>query len=172
MVGAFAVGKTSLVQRFVSGIFSEKYLTTVGVKIDKAAVETPAGVVSMILWDVAGEDGFRSFNVNFLTGSSGLLFVIDLTRRNTLETALLLKQRVESTLGEVPAIALINKSDLAEQNELTPEDLARVAAEFSHVLRTSAKTGESVPEAFRALAERMLETGDRRLQRPGGASPP
>jgi small GTP-binding protein len=165
MVGAFAVGKTSLVQRIVSGIFSEKYLTTVGVKIDKAEVETSGGVVTLILWDIAGEDGFQSFNIGFLNGASGLIFVIDATRRSTVDMAVVLKGRVETGFGQVPAIALVNKSDLTEQDELTPEDIARIHAEFPCVLRTSAKNGTHVEQGFRTLAEQMSQSPTRLARR-------
>lgn len=165
MVGAFAVGKTSLVQKFVHGIFSEKYLSTVGVKIDKAEVVTAAGSLDMVLWDIAGEDGFRSFNLSFLSGAAGLLFVVDPTRRPTLDMALVLKERVETEYGRVPSLALINKADLPDQNELTPADVARLEAEFSGVLRTSARTGEQVQAAFQQLGSLMLAEGAGRLQR-------
>jgi hypothetical protein len=164
MVGAFAVGKTSLVQRLVQGIFSEKYLTTVGVKIDKAQIEANGSTVTLILWDIAGEDGFQSFKMSFLKGASGLIFVIDTTRRATFDMALVLKQRLESELGRVPAVAFVNKSDLAAQNELTADDLARLGREFPCLLRTSAKTGDHVQAGFRHLVELMLANGNTRLQ--------
>ena len=80
MLGAFAVGKTSLVQRFVKSLFSDRYLTTVGVKIDKKIVTVGDTEVSLVLWDLAGEDEFQSVQTSYLRGASGYLLVIDGTR--------------------------------------------------------------------------------------------
>jgi GTPase SAR1 family protein len=66
MLGAYAVGKTSLVARFVRGIFSDKYLTTVGVKIDKKTIEIANREMSLILWDLAGEDEFYQVRRSYL----------------------------------------------------------------------------------------------------------
>jgi len=69
MLGVFAVGKTSLVQRFVKSMFSEKYLTTVGVKIDKKTIEVKGKIVELMLWDLQGEDEFQKLNATYLRGA-------------------------------------------------------------------------------------------------------
>ena len=84
MLGGFAVGKTSLVRRFVQSIFSETYLTTVGVKIDKKSVVLSDKTVDLILWDLAGEDDIGSFRLSYVRGASGLVLVADGTRAATL----------------------------------------------------------------------------------------
>ena len=89
-IGAFAVGKTSLIRRYVDSIFSEKYLTTVGVKIDKKPVNVLGQDVTLILWDIHGEDDFQEINMNYLRGSSAYILVVDGTRYSTLEKAYLL----------------------------------------------------------------------------------
>ncbi len=98
MVGAFATGKTSLVARFVNRIFSEVYQSTVGVKIDKKIVNLNGTDLTLILWDLHGEDNFQKVRMSYLRGSSGYLLVVDGTRRNTLDKALELQQRVEETI--------------------------------------------------------------------------
>lgn len=80
MLGAFAVGKTSLVERYVKSIFSEKYQTTVGVKIDKREVLVGATTVKLVLWDLHGEDRFQAVQASYLRGASGVLLVVDPTR--------------------------------------------------------------------------------------------
>ena len=87
MLGATGVGKTSLVSRFVSSIFSDKYLTTVGVKIDKKTVTVEARTVTLVLWDIYGEDAFQSVRASYLRGAAGYLLVADGTRQLTLDTA-------------------------------------------------------------------------------------
>src|SRR5258707_3139182 len=115
MLGGFSVGKTSLVKRFVQSIFSESYMTTVGVKIDKKTVTLSDRVVHLILWDLAGEDDISSLRMSYLRGSAGYVLVADGTRRSTLETALALRQRVEADFGPLPFALLLNKNDLREQ---------------------------------------------------------
>ena len=96
MIGAFAVGKTSLVARFVKSIFSEKYLTTVGVKIDKKTLGVGDQEVTLIVWDLAGEDEFLQVRMSYLRGSAGYFLVADGTRRATLDKAIELQQRAET----------------------------------------------------------------------------
>ena len=87
MLGAFAVGKTSLVQQYVHSIFSDKYRTTVGVKIEKTTTQADGRDVDLIIWDLHGEDDFQHVRLSYLQGSSGLIFVVDGTRATTLDTA-------------------------------------------------------------------------------------
>lgn len=157
MIGAFAVGKTSLVKRFVSSVFTDKYLTTVGVKIDKKAVHIGGEEVDLVLWDIHGEDEFQKVRTSYLRGTSGYFIVVDGTRQSTLETALILSKRTEDAIGDVPFICLVNKADLASQWEFNTEDLKTVSGKEWSVMETSAKNGEGVEEAFMALTKKMLE---------------
>jgi small GTP-binding protein len=157
MVGASAVGKTSLVARFVKGIFSDKYLTTVGVKIDKKTVEVSGQQVNLLLWDLAGEDEYIQLRLSYLHGSSGYFLVVDGTRRATLETAFDLRAKVEGEIGAVPFILLLNKTDLAEEWDLDDKAMAKLSEAGWSLINTSAKTGLGVEEAFLALAEKMIE---------------
>ena len=115
VLGGFGVGKTSLVKRYVESIFSESYLTTIGVKIDKKAVDLSDLIVNLILWDVAGEDDISTLRMSYLRGSAGYVLVADGTRPSTLEVALSLRQRVEADCGPLPFVLLVNKNDLQEQ---------------------------------------------------------
>ncbi len=155
MLGGFAVGKTSLVRRFVSSIFSDTYQTTVGVHIEKKDVQLGEREVTLMLWDLHGEDELQSVRSSYLRGSSGLLFVADGTRAATLDVVLALRQRARDTIGDVPAILLVNKCDLPEC-ELDDERLQALQDEGWTVLRTSAKTGEHVEQAFVELTARMV----------------
>lgn len=156
MLGAFAVGKTSLVRRFVKSIFSETYHTTVGVKIDKKTVHVNANEVNLVLWDLYGDDDFQKIRWSYFQGASGYLLVADGTRRTTLEKALLLEERARHEIGSVPFIFVINKSDLLRDWELDATAEAELRAKKWTVLRSSAKTGEGVEEAFTELTRKML----------------
>ncbi len=159
MLGAFAVGKTSLVRQYVHSIFSEKYQTTVGVKIDKKTLDLDGGPVDLILWDIHGEDAFQTVRTSYLRGASGILIVVDGTRRATLDTAFDLQQRARDNLGAVPIIFVFNKSDLSAQWEIEASAIERVAQEGIAAINTSAKTGQGVPEIFEKIAQAMLESG-------------
>lgn len=157
MLGSYAVGKTSLVARYVRGIFSDKYLTTVGVKIDKKTLKIGDQEMSLILWDLAGEDEFYQVRMSYLRGSSGYLLVADGTRRATLDKALELQQRTESEIGKVAFILLINKFDLRTTWEIEERDIASLSERGWNVVASSAKSGVGVNEAFRMLGQRLLE---------------
>jgi small GTP-binding protein len=156
MLGSFAVGKTSLMRRFVESIYSDAYHTTVGVKVDKKVIRHNNSDITLVLWDLYGEDEFQEMRWSYLRGTAGYLLVADGTRRNTLEKAFQLQQRVREKLGEIPFIFVINKADLVQDWELDPAMESQLTARNWTILRSSAKTGENVEEAFSQLARKML----------------
>ena len=157
MVGAFATGKTSLVARFVQGIYSDKYQTTIGVKIDKKVVETNGQTVNMMLWDIHGEDEFQNVRMSYLRGSAAYLLVVDGTRRASLETALNLKAKVAENIGNIPFILVVNKYDLVSEWEITEADIAELQDKGIELIKASAKTDLAVEDCFLRLATKMIE---------------
>ena len=157
MLGGFAVGKTSLVKRFVTGQFSEKYHTTVGVKIDQKPLFVNDTDVLVVLWDVYGEDDFQKVRASYLQGSAGYLLVVDGTRKETLEVARQLHKLAVQSMGPVPYVLVINKHDLRESWQVDPEMYEDLAHNACLVLQSSAKTGEGVELAFVELAKQMLK---------------
>ncbi len=156
MLGSFAVGKTSLVRQYVESIYSEVYQTTVGVKVDKKVVQVDATEVTLVLWDLYGEDEYQKMRWSYLRGSAGYLLVADGTRRATLDKALLLEQRVREEVGEIPFVFVINKSDLVAEWQVDEGLEADFVARKWTILRGSAKTGENVENAFAELTRKML----------------
>lgn len=157
LLGAFAVGKTSLVRRFVHSIFDERYHTTVGVKIDKKQLDLEGSEVALMLWDIHGEDEFQSIRVSYLRGMSGYLLVADGTRPATMDRVHALQLMAEKTAGKVPFLVLLNKADLESEWAVTDEQIAEAERGGWKILKTSAKTGANVEDAFLDLARRMLE---------------
>jgi small GTP-binding protein len=155
MLGGFSVGKTSLVKRYVESVFSETYLTTVGVKIDKKTVSLGERPVNLILWDLAGEDDLASLRLSYLRGASGYVLVADGTRPATIEMALAIRKRVEAEYGALPFAMLINKHDLQDQWTVSEQDLEELRRDGWWVRPSSARTGEGVEEAFTELAQRV-----------------
>ncbi|MFN3238221.1 MAG: Rab family GTPase [Pseudomonadales bacterium] len=155
MLGAFSVGKTSLVKQFVASIFDDKYLTTVGVKIDKKEITVAGKDVKLMLWDLAGEDVYNKINASYLRGASGCIIVVDGTRPDTLSVGQKLITLVEQELGSVPVVIALNKADLKANWELEDEALEQLNSHQA-VLETSALNGQNVDEMFVQLTEKML----------------
>lgn len=158
MLGAFAVGKTSLVQQYVNSIFSEKYQTTLGVKIDKKSLQVDGQQLELILWDLAGEDEFMEVRSSYLRGSSAVILVADGTHAETLDIAIKLKNKAFRELGEIPFILLINKKDLIESWTIDQLTLKQLENDGWYILKTSAKDSENVEDAYQALAQQLLES--------------
>ena len=156
LLGSFAVGKTSLIAKFVHGIFDEKYLTTIGVKIDKYEVSTSKGQALLMIWDLNGQDELAEIRLANLRGSAGFLFVADGTRPATLEVAMTIDGLTRREFGEVPRILLLNKWDLREQWLIEKGRIEALRASGWQVMVSSAKTGENVARAFGNLAEMMV----------------
>ncbi len=155
-LGTSAVGKSSLVARFVKGIFSESYLTTIGVKIDKKSVSLKRQKVDLLVWDLNGEDRFQKLSMNYLRGTAGYLLVIDGTRRSTLDAALALHHKTQAAIGVVPFVVLINKSDRKEDWEIEEADINDLQSRGWTIQETSAKSGSGVDKAFTNLAQKLV----------------
>ncbi len=115
MLGTNAVGKTSLVRRFVHTHFSETYLSNIGVLLEKKSVHANGVDVGLVLWDLNGEDRFQKVQFSQLRGMSGYFLVVDGTRRHTLNDALALNERVEATIKSAGTLLIVNKADLTDR---------------------------------------------------------
>ncbi|MDL2316488.1 GTP-binding protein [Desulfovibrio sp. OttesenSCG-928-A18] len=156
MLGAFSVGKTSLVSQYVHSVFSDKYLSTVGVKISKKMLVRNGQEISLVLWDMEGKDIYADINTSYLRGAMGFFVVADGMRRETLEIALSLRETVFTLLGPTPHRLLINKADMQDKWEITPAMVDTLHESGVPLLLTSAKTGMAVEEAFIELTDEMM----------------
>jgi small GTP-binding protein len=156
LLGTFSVGKTSLTERFVRSVFSERYQTTVGVRIHKRAVAVANQMLDLIIWDLAGEDEFVSLRVSYLRGASGYILVADGTRPETLDNAIDLQHRAQDALGDVPFILIVNKADRSADWAIGEDVLSELERKKWLLYRTSAKTGQGVEDAFTRLAGEVL----------------
>ena len=161
MVGVFGTGKTSLVQRFVHSLFSERYLSTVGVKIDRKPIQLDGADLTLVLWDLAGRDGHEDITTSYLRGSHAVLYVADGTRRETCDQLPDLQALVRQAAGEVPEVLALNKSDLKERWALSAGDEQALSKAFD-LVRTSAKTGDGVEETFLRIGRATLTTKEAR----------
>ena len=152
MVGDFSVGKTSLTQKFVNNVFSEKYLTTIGVKIDTAFVND----TKLIVWDVAGRDSLSPINASYLVGANGIVLVCDGTRPNTASDLQDIWQVVKKRIGEVPVVVALNKADLDDWT-ISDADYDFFKQQGWQTFETSAKDGNNVEVLFEALVNEIIE---------------
>lgn len=159
LVGEKAVGKTSLVRRYVLDMFDDRYITTIGTKVSKKEMQVflpekdLLAHVDMTVWDIMGEKGFQELLKDaYFYGANGILAVADLTRRRTLVDLDDWIDGVENVVGRVPTLIVVNKADLTGQADFEPRTVEQIAKAFQcEYVMTSAKTGENVEEAFRRL---------------------
>ena len=161
LLGDFAVGKTSLVRRFVQGIFEDKYLSTVGVKVDRKSllISTEAQTVelTMLVWDLAGGEKFDHVMNSYYRGSAGAVLVCDLTRTETLPVLTQYARDFWSINPHTPLLIVGNKVDLAEQRAIPDANLDDVAVQLQvSWFVSSAKTGENVERIFQTLGQHIL----------------
>jgi len=163
LTGAAAVGKTSLVQRFIKKRFAVNYKLTVGVDILTKDVEfKPGEVATLSIWDIGGQQRFEFIRSTFYKGAAGALLVFDLTREQTyIETRKWLTEIRQFSNENIPFVFIGNKLDLLEDvGEVIDREEARAFAEKegSIYVETSAKTGINVDEAFTELTRRIIES--------------
>lgn len=151
ITGSFAVGKTSLFMRFIQNTFSEKYLTTIGVKVDKKVVKVGDREISLILWDIAGEVSQEKVPKTYFLGTSAIIYVFDLTRpltgKNMKADLAYLEKLIPGCITRIVG----NKKDL-----LSEADLISVQKQIKPDYLTSAKTGENVEALFYSIGEELL----------------
>ncbi len=154
LTGSFGVGKTSLFNQFVYSRFSDKYLTTIGVKVNKKVIKVKDRDLSILLWDIAGEVSQDKVPVSYFLGASGIIYVFDLTRPTTHKN---IAEDIEYLKGLLPdgVVKIVgNKSDL-----LGKDQIEKVVADMPlHCdVITSAKTGDNVEELFQVIGSELID---------------
>lgn len=155
LLGSFSVGKTSLIRRYVDSLFNDRYLTTVGVKIDKKQLQLNGQEMTLMIWDIAGEDAFTSIRTAYLRGMAGYIIVVDGTRPQSLEVALSIHQMVQESAGDLPVVFALNKADLKHQWQIDEEKLLPLRQQGHAVIETSAKWDQGVNDLFLHLAKQF-----------------
>jgi len=153
LTGSFGVGKTSLFSRFIHDSFSDRYITTIGVKVDKKSVEVNEEQISILLWDIAGEVTQDKVPRSYFLGASAIIYVFDLTRPSTYKNMDLDITYLKTMLPDAVIKIVGNKKDL-----LTEEKLLEIQTDLaaSTTMLTSAKTGENVENLFQTIASSFL----------------
>lgn len=163
VLGDASVGKTSVIRRFVDREFSDKYLSTVGVKISRKLVRITAGhghapaEIQLVLWDLEGGTAFAGMSSSYLKGARAAVVVGDITRSSTLDAVKVHVERFRVINPSSPVFIALNKSDLQEEGiphaYLHREELDGVAV----TLLTSARTGIGIDELFDSIGLHLIE---------------
>jgi len=163
LLGDGAVGKTSLIRKYVYDAFDDKYLMTIGAKVTKKVldVETTDGTqihLTIMLHDIVGQVEFERIHKQYYRGSEGAVLVCDLTRKDTLEHLGWWLESLSEVVGDVPVTLIGNKQDLKDEHQVTFKDMAALAKEYHcPYYLTSAKTGENVENVFENIGRRVCE---------------
>ncbi len=163
LLGNPAVGKTSLIRAFVYETFEDEYISTIGSKVSKKEVEffdeesKRYFQISLIIWDIAGQQTFKHVKQAYYRGAKGALVVADVTRITTLQSIEDWIKSLVEVVGNVPLMVLLNKTDLIDQIKFSLADVQDVSARYkAKSLLCSAKTGKNVERAFLDLAKMMV----------------
>ena len=162
LLGDSAVGKTSLIRRFVVDVFDDKYIATIGTKVSKRDMEydlkDKTVYLTLMLWDILGQKDYKKIRNQSMKSSHGVMIVSDLTRPETVDSARdFWFNEAWETLGEVPVIFVGNKADLVEEGCEAAKELKQLADKVEMPVEfCSAKTGERVDDAFRKIGKMMI----------------
>ena len=161
IVGDYGVGKTSLINQYVTQKFKESYIPTLGVQFTKKILKKSDNDVELVIWDIAGQDSFSKIRQRFYDHTQGFIIVYDLTRKSSLENIKNWYDDGMAHTGKLPCLLLGNKSDLTENRVINEEDVTEIIEKhemnFNNLFETSAKTGENVEEIFELLAGHILK---------------
>ncbi|MFX1569874.1 MAG: Rab family GTPase [Promethearchaeota archaeon] len=159
VVGEPAVGKTSLVKKFITGQFTKDYRSSIGTNIFTKNIKLENDInIKIQLWDIAGQERWINMRPSYYMGAKGIIIVGDLTRMNTFsQIEKFWIPDVKQYCNRAPVILLANKNDLG--SELSEKEINSLEkrTNFISIIHTSAKTGENVESAFKIISTEALK---------------
>lgn len=157
LVGDPAVGKTSLILRFVEDRFDKEYKASIGVDIMSRTINIEDKVARLVIWDIASQEKFKRFRSSFYQQANGILLVFDLTRQETFENVDDWVREVREHTESIEMVLIGNKSDLITQRKIGSSVILEwIERHGCSYVETSALTGEAVEEAFQKLTSKIV----------------
>ena len=159
LLGDSNVGKSSLISRYVDGLWSDVFVPTIGVDFKIKTLEIGNKNIKMQIWDTAGQERFRNIISSYFRGSHGILLIYDITNKNSFNNLQDWLEVIENNANKnVLKILIGNKNDLEEDRQIKTEEGQSFANRNNmQFIETSAKTNTNVTDAFEALAKIMME---------------
>jgi small GTP-binding protein len=163
LIGDGAVGKTSLIRKFVTDKFDDKYIATIGTKVTKKELELKGPgqkiFLTMMIWDVLGQKGYTSIQAASFKGADGVILVCDFTRLETLKS---LEEywipNIGDNLSKLHYVFAANKCDLKDEAQFSMDDVQMIASRYnSTAYSCSAKSGENVEDLFLNLGNLLIK---------------
>jgi len=160
LIGDGGVGKTSIAQRYVHGVFKADYKATIGTFISKKEwyFEQLNTSVKFIIWDLAGQDQFQRLWPDYMTDTRAGIIMFDVTNKKSFEN--IKKWNEIITRVAHPNVILIlvgNKVDLQDSREVSSEEGMELAKELKiYYMETSAKTNKNIDEVFEWVALQII----------------
>jgi small GTP-binding protein len=164
LLGDPAVGKTSLIKKYVLDVFSDQYLTTLGTKITSKKIIYPDPAnnreieLTLMIWDIMGQKEYKLIHETAYQGSKGAIIVCDMTRTETLHNLGTWVTSLFNVTQTLPIVFVANKNDLSDQMQYSGDELKEIALPYhAPYFKSSAKTGENVEEIFKEIGRMMLK---------------
>lgn len=159
ILGEPAVGKTSLIYRFIENKFRKDYKSTLGVNLLTHDIDLgEPGIIGLQMWDLGGQSSFKKLRKTYIEGARGALVVFDLTKKESFEKLDEWIEGFKEIRGGEPLYLVGNKFDLKDEIVVSEKDMVDLAKKNGmESIMTSAKTGENVIKAFTKLAEAILK---------------
>ena len=159
MLGESGVGKTSLVEQLYSGVFSGDVASTIGAAYFKSSIQVDDDLVTLAVWDTAGQEKFQSLTPLYLRKARGLVFVVDAAAENQIQGVSSVYDAVKEQIKpEMASVLCINKIDLTGSDIDISQYEIWARERGMGIARASAKTGAGVMELFVTVA-RLIKAG-------------
>ena len=158
LLGDSAVGKTSLLTKYVNNTFQEQHIATIGVEYkDKYIIKNDFNI-RLQIWDTAGQERFHSISKNLYRGTNGVLFVYDITSKESFDNLKHWIKEFQDVEGDIKGVILGNKYDLKEERVIQEKDVINFSEQYQMpYLETSAKDNINVKEGFELMVDELLK---------------
>ncbi len=160
--GDGGVGKTTLINKYTTGVFKDGYLMTIGMDFHVKKLNIDEKDVTLHVWDFAGEDRFRFLLPSIVSGALGIIFVYDITRyaslKNLKDWVSIFRKSTEKATEPIQVFLVGSKLDLESKRSVSKDDGVKFANDnnFQGFFECSSKTGKNVQDIFNMLAKKML----------------